>query len=147
MGTVDYVSTLPWNDPANPWPQYFQVSLSAAEISLRTFTLVSFDPNAAAFGQPTAHYEDDNGDYRLDYDASGQYYGNGASWNVWSNMIEDLLYFKTTLIRAIPFKAAGVADGWEAGGSGTDQSILYMQPDVASLNPWEYRRRRLLEIV
>lgn len=143
IGTVDYVSTLPWNDPTNPWPAYAQVSLSAAEISLRTFTLISFDLNAEGVA---VRYEDADTEYYLDYDASGQVYGNDASWTVYDPQNGDTLYYKPTLIRAIPSKAVGVADGWQAAGSGTDESILYIQPDVASLNPWEYRRRRLLEI-
>ena len=145
IGTVDYVSTAPWNDPTNPWPLYSQVSLSAAEFSLRTFTLITFDPNAEGVA---AHYADAAGDYYLDYDATGSYYGNGLSWNVFdANGAGEVLYYKETLTRAIPAKVVGVADEWVAGPAGTDETTLYIQPVFTSLNPWEYRRRRMLEIV
>jgi hypothetical protein len=145
IGTVDYTSTAPWNDPANPWPLYSQVSLSAAEVSLRTFTLVSFNPDTDA-GNVVAHYEDATGDYFLDYDATGMQYGNDPAWTVYDALNGDTLYYKTTLTRAIPAKVVGVADGWVAAGSGTDETTLYIQPVFTSLNPWEYRRRRLLEM-
>ena len=144
IGTVDYVSTAAWNDPYNPWPLYSQVSLSAAEVSLRTFTLVSFDPNAEGVA---AHYTDDVGDYYLDYDATGNAYGNDQAWNVFDlNNSGEILYYKPTLVRAIPVKVVGVADGWAAGPAGTDETALYIQPVFTTLTPWEFRRRRLLEI-
>ena len=144
IGTVDYVSTAPWNDPTNPWPLYSQVSLSAAEFSLRTFTLISFDPNAEGVA---ARYEDAAGDYFLDYDATGMIHGNDQAWTVYDPQNQDTLYYKPTLVRAIPAKVVGVADGWVAGGSGTDETTLYIQPVTTWLNPWEYRRRRMLEMV
>ena len=144
IGTVDYVSTAAWNDPFNPWPLYSQVSLSAVEFSLRTFTLVSFNPDTDAVNV-VAHYEDAAGDYLLDYDATGNQYGNEQAWNVCNAQNGDPLYWKPTFVRAIPAKVVGVIDGWEAQyNEGTE---LYIQPVFTSLNPWEFRRRRLLEIV
>ena len=143
IGTVDYTSTTPWNDPYNAWPAYSQVSLSAVEFSLRTFTLVSFNPDTDAVAV-VAHYEDAAGDYFLDYDATGGQYGNEVAWTVYNAQTSDVLYWKATLIRAIPAKVAGVADGWEAQYN--EGLELYIQPVFTSLNPWEYRRRRLLEI-
>ena len=141
IGTVDYVSTAAWNDPFNPWPAYFQVSLSAADIPPVILTLTYFNPNTDL----VVSYADDAGDYLLNYDATGEHHGYGASWVVMGEEGSTSLYYKPTLTRAIPVKVTGVADGWELT-NGSDQTTLYIQPVFTSLNPWEFRRRRLLEI-
>ena len=63
IGTVDYVSTAPWNDPFNPWPAYAQVSLSAVDTNLNAsgapliMQLTNFDPAASPAGDLSWMYQ------------------------------------------------------------------------------------------
>ena len=135
IGTVDYVSTAAWNDPFNPWPAYAQVSLSAADIPPVILTLAYFNP-------PTNSVE----------------YQNGAVAEMptlaripdfaWLFMYNgDDYYQLDTITRALP---AGYLQGntnWQSAGAGAFETTLSIIPITTSLNPWEFRRRRLLEIV
>jgi hypothetical protein len=134
IGTLDYVSTAPWNDPYNPWPLYSQVSLSAVDINPVILTLESFDP--------------DNGSVTYaNYEAVPipiLYMSSGALWTV-QNDGNDYYYLNTTT-RAVP---AGWLQGntnWDSVG-GEDVNTLSIVPVTTWLNPWEFRRRRLLEYV
>lgn len=138
---IDYKSYPAWNDPYNPWVRFNTLSLSAAEVSLRTFTLTAFNPLAAGAGV-YARYQDNAGTYYLDYDGGSQY-GNGEGWNLYGISEVDVLYFKTTTTRATPPKAVGVADGWAPGSAGSDESLLYINP-TRPFTKWEKRRKRLL---
>ena len=136
IGTVDYISTAAWNDPFNPWPAYAQLQLSATDIqagALLTYTLIYFYPN-----QPVMLY------------SAGTEEGNylGFSGNYWYiTAQEELTYYELpTVVRAIP---AGYKQGnmnWDAVEGNFETSISII-PVTTSLNPWEQRRRRLLEIV
>lgn len=133
MGTVDYTSTAPWNDPYNPWPAYAQVSLSAADIEPVILTLTNFDP-----GIPQVDYLNDAvAEQPLLIKIS-------TGWLIGYN--GDDYYQLDTITRAIPA-------GWVQGNTnwqpiqGNHEVTLSIIPITTSLNPWEYRRRRLLEYV
>jgi hypothetical protein len=138
IGTVDYVSTLPWNDSMNPWPAYAQVSLSAADIqggAWLTYTLVQFDPTlpgAAMFYSANT----EEGNY-LTYD--------GTYWRIIAQE-EYAYYYYESPVRGIPagYKQGNMA--WESD-MGSEANTLSIIADTTVLTPWEYRRRRLLEIV
>ena len=136
IGTVDYVSTAPWNDPTNPWPAYAQVSLSAADIDPVILTLESFDPNAKSV-------------LYANYDAttvSLLMYDDTVEFTPWMIQNDGNDYYKCdTITRAIP---AGYLQGntnWQPF-DGAHENTLSIIPVTTSLNPWEYRRRRLLEL-
>jgi hypothetical protein len=69
----------------------------------------------------------------------------GGIWEYYYNdplIPASVVYQKNTTTRDIPAKQAGDLDGWYATGNVVS---LYIKPDANYLNPWEYRRRRLLE--
>ena len=136
IGTVDYVSTAPWNDPTNPWPAYAQVSLSAADINPVILTLESFYPDVKSV-------------LYANYDAttvSLLMYDDTVEFTPWMIQNDGNDYYKCdTITRAIP---AGYLQGntnWQPI-DGAFENTLSIIPVTTSLNPWEYRRRRLLEI-
>lgn len=138
IGTVDYTSTAAWNDPYNPWPAYSRVSLSAIDANLgagvlQTLNLVYFDPVSLYLvysNKALGAME------QIDLEL------NGTTWAV--KYDGDSYYLLYDAARAIP---AGRAQGydWQEPG-GADANTLYIAPVTTWLNPWEYRRRRLLEI-
>jgi hypothetical protein len=139
IGTVDYTSTAPWNDPYNPWPAYAQLQLSAADIqggAWLTYTLTQFDPalpGAAMFYSANT----EEGNY-LTYD--------GSYWRIIAQE-EIAYYYYESPVRNIPAGyQQGNTWGWESD-MGSEVNTLSIIPVTTSLNPWEYRRRRLLEII
>jgi len=145
IGNIDYVSTAAWNDPMNPWPQYFQVSLSAADANLNAsgvpliMQLIEFDPTV---GEQTWLY------------ASQNHEGDTVfmTYNLDSNLVTisdanySPYYTLETTVRSIP---AGWLQGntnW-APSEGTAENTISIIADVTYLNTWEFRRRRLLEII
>ena len=139
IGTVDYVSTAPWNDPYNPWPAYAQLQLSATDIQAGawlTYTVWEFEPTTAG-GGPFISY------------TAGTEEGNYVRFinGIWQIIAqEELTYYELpTVVRAIPA-------GWKQGNTnwivveGSMEDTLSIIPVTTSLNPWEQRRRRLLEI-
>jgi hypothetical protein len=145
IGTLDYVSTAPWNDPTNPWPQYFQVSLSAADANLNAsgvpliMQLVDFDPS---IGEQNWVYESQN----AEGDAVIMVYNSDSNQVTISDGNEGGYYTLSTTVRSVP---AGWLQGntnWDAD-NGADVNTLSIIPVTTYLNPWEYRRRRMLEIM
>jgi len=148
IGTVDYVNAAPWNSPTNPWPQYAQVTLSASNFSLSVFNLTQFNPEASV-GYKFCTYTDPNNINRILYYDNGNEFTNQTAWIVDVGTVFPVLrktYYKITNDKGVPSKSAGVADGWTSSPAGTEDS-LYIQPVITSLTPWEFRRRRLLEII
>jgi len=163
IGSVDFISTAPWNDPMNPWPAYAELLLSGTVtlsddgnvISFsRILTLNVMNPTPGAAGGPVgyrvAYVNPDSASTSamtvrflpapsrwiisiLDYPAGG---GRGGGYNA----------TKRTEMRDVPYiYNADDFAGWVVGiGSG---GPVTMVPVTTSLNPWEFRRRRLLEIV
>jgi len=147
IGTVDYVSTAPWNDPFNPWPAYAQVSLSAVDATLnndgnaKILTLVSFDPYAYLNEAPVWTYESADGvQLILDLFAS-----------IVSVFAAPTNYYALTPTqnRGIPAGVVQGNDTWSVapGYEGADVSTLSIMPVTTYLTPWEFRRRRSLEYV
>ena len=133
IGTVDYVSTAAWNDPYNPWPLYSQVSLSAADIDPVILTMNVFQPDVKS----VSYANDDAGVYFYMFDNV-----EFTPWVIMNN--GDDYYQLDTIIRAIP---AGWVQGntnWQPLNGGSENTISII-PVTTSLNPWEFRRRRLLE--
>jgi hypothetical protein len=145
IGTLDYVSTAPWNDPTNPWPQYFQVSLSAADANLNVsgapliMQLTEFDPTAV--GEQQWVYESQN----AEGDAVAMVYNSGTNLVSIGDGNVGTYYALETTVRSVP-------TGWKQGNTnwlvmeGTNEDTLSIVPVTTYLNPWEYRRRRLLEM-
>ena len=141
IGTVDYVSTKPWNDTRNPWPQYSRVSLSAIDANLgagvmQTLNLSQFDPVGGVYGYRYAEYSNDStimlrfidNAWSVEYDGDPYYHLDGPQ------------------PRAIP---AGYVQGntnWQVD-NGDDPATLSIIAVTTHLTPWEYRRRRTLEYV
>jgi hypothetical protein len=145
VGTIDYVSTVPWNDAFNPWPQYAQISLSALDANLNAsgapliMQLSEFNP--AAGEQDNWLYESLNqeGDtVFLSYNSSSNevllYDGNVGPY-----------YALTTTTRAIPAGWLQGNENW-APVEGSQETTLSIVPVTTVLTPWEFRRRRLLEL-
>ena len=145
IGTVDYVSTAIWNDAFNPWPQYFQVSLSAADANLNAsgvpliMQLVEFDPTEGEQNWVYASQNHEGDQVSMTYNTSNNLVtisdGNLGTY-----------YTLETTVRSIP---AGWLQGntnW-APSEGSEEGTISIIPDITYLNPWEYRRRRLLEII
>jgi len=157
IGTVDYVSTLPWNDTRDPWPQYSQITLSAADTDASgliapagvIYDLQYFDPVVPTAyptgGAVTCYYRNLSYDLVLLKDAT---VGIPNNWYIYDENAEEFYYQSTRFLKNVPYVNPGnVGSAWRAYGSGTKLSSLYIAPVTTSLNPWEYRRRRTLEYV
>lgn len=139
IGTVDYVSTAPWNNPYNPWPAYSRVSLSAIDSNLgdgviQTLNLVYFDP----VSQYLAYSNKALG--------AGQQIDLELGGTTWAVKYDGDSYY------VLPDVALAIPAGWVQGNTnwqeydGSNATSLSIVPVTTYLNPWEYRRRRLLEI-
>jgi hypothetical protein len=154
IGTVDYVSTRPWNDPTNPWPQYSRLLLSASDVKLGSgvpfaYELSYFFPAtiagvfAWAYTSIDDTYDGAQSEIVL-YKASGA--GNAYEATVTYNAIDDLYQLAGGTRRSIPA-------GWKQGNTnwvaliGANVTSLSIMPVTTYLTPWEFRRRRLLEYV
>ena len=90
IGSIDYTSTAPWNDPYNAWPACTQVMLSAyfpgdATVATTVFNLTGFDPMHGIVnwdGNGTPGYENDLWQVMIDY------VGYDALGNDWHLLIE-----------------------------------------------------------
>jgi hypothetical protein len=135
---VDYISTIPWNDPFNPYPFYGQVTLSAADVSVCVLDLQVFDPNEIT---PIIY---SNGSKSIWYNKD-PYHGSSPAgfWLVDNTQLDLGLYQLNTSNLQLPVKLPGSAQGWQiaAEGPGEDPASLYIQPVYTSVAPWEQRRR------
>ena len=153
IGTVDYVSTLPWNSTMNPWPLYSEVQVDEYDgndlIFSDTLPLSVFDP-------VTDRYNIGGTTFNLMYakyigsDLVTLLYGLSSiipvfldNYWLYSNAVTDNVSVKNNTSRAIPMKSVGESAGWFFG----DMSVVAITPVYAQLNPWEYRRRRTLEYI
>lgn len=150
IGTVDYVSTAPWNSVLNPWPQYAQVALSASDAALNAsgapliMQLTHFDPAVSPADGLSWVYESLN---QPNVDAVYLRYLR-ASNEIQIGDDEDGVYYViyNTAVRSVP---AGWKQGntaWDAD-NGADVTTLSIVPVTTYLTPWEYRRRRTLEYI
>ena len=142
VGTVDYTSTAAWKDPYNPWPAYSRISLSAADTNLgagvmQTLNLVSFDPEGLVLM------------YSNKTLGEGEHIALLFTANAWYVQYDGDTYYRlddSPQPRAIP-------KGWVQGDTtwtednGVDATSLSIVPVTTWLNPWEFRRKRLLEYI
>lgn len=138
IGTVDYVSTRPWNDPFNPWPAYAQLTLSAADLTVPsdTYVLYTFNPNDGIQIAYSSVATDGN---------QVLYLTDDGVWRILDDVVGEM-YTLETVRRDIPA-------GWLQGNTnwipvdGVAENTISIIADVTCLNPWEYRRRRALEYI
>lgn len=130
---IDYVSTIPWNDPVNPWPGYTQYVLSASNIPVITVDMngVNGKFNPLQADDPSVAYVNGAGYYL--YGVNDEF---GALWT-WQIIIPGSgapYYTSYTLIKD-PARVVFT------------QGRVIITPVLSAVAPWEQRRRRLLEIV
>ena len=154
---IDYVSTVPWNDPTNPFPKYTQVALSGRVVDSGSnvlninciLTMTGFEPgnvngnkvsyqNAAVGNGGTALF------YYFDNSFKGWYLQIGnTNPRFVANTNEPTPY----LVFDVPYiYTAGSVGPW-VNASGTGINTLLITPVLSSVAGWELRRKRLLEIV
>jgi len=149
IGTVDYVSTAPWNDPFNPWPAYTTIPMvSSFYIQPVTLKLSEFNPTENLENTPGAcikYSGDSNVAVCLLYQE-----GIGNSWDGrWViTRDEDVSYafpdtgeYESPFKRDLPAKLAGAAYAWGNENDGYVETLQISAPDLNSLTPWERRRR------
>ncbi len=148
IGAADYVSTLPWNDPFNPWPKNSRLLLSAADVSLGAGVVHAYDLQEGVFDPYS-----DGGYGRWAYECVDQIAGSSPVVSL-SNLVDgqmkvaagggvgSLYVTAVTTRRDIP---AGRVQGntcWTAAGqAGVNVNSLSIVPDINYITPWEHRRR------
>jgi len=156
--SVDYVSTAPWNDPYNPWPQYSEVifkmiggSEGGADFTC-LYTLSTFNPlqnitNYATFSANALYV--DLAALALGTENTLLYQINLHPsllvQNFWQ--VNVLLYetrvraYKADASRSVPVKSAGSAQGWipQAGFEPYSVNDMSIIPVTTALTPWELR--------
>jgi hypothetical protein len=148
IGTIDYISTTPWNDPKNPWPAYSTVALSGTVVvggqtiivnpDTARMSIATFNP-VQTTGIPL-YYSNASGDIYMDY-----YIDEPSGWFMSLSGFE--IRNHPNASKDVPYiTVAGVTGTW-VQETGTGLSSLLMYPVTTDLTPWEQRRRRLLEIV
>jgi hypothetical protein len=157
IGTVDYVSTAPWNDPFNPWPSTASVVVSGNGASGEgiPFSFVNVELPMTHFALPEV-----NGPAGQDiiiygsgalklygiYNARSALYVWELGYYISSSDLFRLVSGSPVTKKDIPFilNANNLGTWYADDGSTTGLTI---KPVYAVLTPWEYRRRRLLEYV
>lgn len=144
--TIDYISTIPWNNPFDPWPIYTQMLMTGSvgteqgnTFDMNTIlTLDGFDPrgpypSAIYYGAQTGF-----GNLYVNYDTQ-----NYAGWviSIAAPDFSDIYFSYAVVSTRDIFKYNEWPWLWD-DGSGLPSMI----PVLSSLAPWEKRRRRLLEI-
>ena len=153
---IDYISTIPWNDPMNPWPSTASVVVSGngtsgdgipfsfanVELPITYFALP--DVNGPA-GQNIIIYG--SGALKL----YGIYY-KGSAMYLWqlsyvssSSDLFILVSGSPVTKKDIPFILDANNLGTWLADDGSTTGLTIKPGNVAT--PWEQRRRRLLEIV
>ena len=145
IGTVDYVSTAPWNDPFNPWPQYSRLMLSASDVKLGSgvpfaYELTYFFPTIIA-GQSAWQYVSIDDTYdgaQADINLSKDFGSDAYTATVVFD--GDVQYvLNGTTRRGIPAGDVQGNTNWEAV-EGDDAATLSIIPVTTWLTPWEHRR-------
>ena len=159
IGTVDYVSTRPWNDPYNPFPAWFQVSLSGMVLddgavpiyaNNEVLSMTYFNPlSVLEYQSYVCRFANAAATWQLDLVVvSFPSYNDGVVWQLDCFDGNSAQFgYGPTMSRSVPYKTQiGTAQGWY-DTTGTGIEGLLILPVTTALTPWEYRRRRLLEIV
>jgi hypothetical protein len=145
IGTIDYVSTLPWNDPMNPWPQYSRLMLSAIDVRLGAGVPFAYDLSY--------FYPVNSGSHLWTYTSIDDTYDGAQAvielhkefgLNTYTAVVifdGDVQYVASGMqTKGIP---AGFVQGntdWNAE-DGDDVNSLSIIADINYLTPWEHRRR------
>lgn len=128
---TDFLNPFVSNDPFNPWPHSASLTLSSSQVTSRTLTLSSFEPDSNSIV-----YSDGTWSFRL----------NSTGWTVRSGATT--YYTRTTTTRDIPDKTVyGLTGGWGFSGSGTQAGLntLYILASDTDRTDYERRRRINLE--
>jgi hypothetical protein len=160
IGTVDYTSTAPWNDPLNPFPALFQVCVSGMALddagdpfyaNNEVLSMTYFNPLSVIenTGGVTCRFASADNLWQLDLNVVQMPdYDAGLEWVL--NYLEGATAQYTnypTMSRGVPYKTLiGTNQGW-IDNVGTGIEGLLILPVTTALTPWEFRRRRLLEYV
>jgi hypothetical protein len=166
---IDYVNTAPWNDPANPWAAYSEITFTmlgggAGGADFTTvFTVSTFDPfqDTTNYGGFSANiiYVDlaamaIGTENTLLFQIKPRDFGAGTIQNHWQvNVLLPATRIRAHVAnapRSVPVKYAGSAQGWvaeSAFGYGLTVNDIVITPVLTAVAPWEQRRKRLLEIV
>jgi hypothetical protein len=151
IGTIDYVSTLPWNDATNPWPQYSRIALSGmivddnddpVYVNNVVLDMTLFDPSISD-GNTMCAYESDSSSWTLLCSNDGM---GIALFALTTNAGAGLQYNRVnSASRAIPAKnvvgaGTAAAQGWD-NSYGVSMDGLLILPVTTYLTPWEHRRR------
>jgi len=146
IGTVDYVSAKPWNDAANPWPQYSRLMLSATDARLGSGVSLAYDMSSfyPAFI---------NGEMAWIYTCTQTTYDDMFPQVQLSKLANDGAYeaqvifdgdvqyqLGSTTRRGIPMGDVQGNHDWESV-NGDDAATLSIMPVTTHLTPWEHRRR------
>ena len=144
VGTVDYTSTAPWNDPLNPWPIYTQMLMTGSVLSEQDntlnmntiLTLDAFDPlGAPGSPYPGALYSGTQagfGNIIVIYDTQ-----NFSGWGITITTPDfSDTYFGYALVNTRDiFKYYEWPWAWDDGSG-----LPSMTPVLSSVAPWEKRR-------
>ena len=163
IGSVDYISTIPWNDPLNPFPLYAQVIVSMTILAngdgypagptQQTLTMSQFVPepgNESVISYVNAADIPVINKVILRYEEAGIAADTKWYFQTGDDAYRLAIYNNpdVKVPRAIP---AGYVQGNVAWDSNVDVNIdvttLSIMPVTTYLTPWEQRRRRLLETV
>jgi len=142
---VDYISTLPWNNPYNPWPGYTTIPMvSSIYIRPTTLQLTWFDP----YSDVPMRYEGMDGNDTIGLFFYGEGYNLEGLWAI--TLDNTPLYSSPASIqwsRSLPMKMPGGDYGWLNQDTDNVETLCISAPDLNSVAPWERRRRRLLEYI
>jgi len=145
---IDYISTLPWNDPYNPWPSTTQVFVSSFFFPPKIYNLQVFNPYATGtnlFSKVVFHGQEGSVAGMLTY-------GSIAGIMTWSFgspfMINSTVTFATER-RQIPVcYPGGPVVPWQGpepsifGPGPTPQQLatVTIVPLLSAVAPWERKR-------
>jgi hypothetical protein len=145
----DYVSTLPWNDPFNPWPAYNSVQVETVVdgnvVQSDVYTLTAFDPAGnttyAGVTGVSVVYAKTNAPSDGNMFFVLKPFQGGDLQNCWAvntpgGGITGLL---NNTSRSLPVKQSGDTYGWIQTQGNVSQ--LRVTPVYTDLTPWEFRRR------
>jgi len=151
MGTVDYISTAPWNDPFNAFPQYAQVSLSGMVVdgdgtpryaNNEVLPMTYFNPLSTIKNtNVVCRFASADGIWQLDLSVVFFPYYDGNQWVLDCFDGDGAQFSYDTMSRSVPCKTlVGSDQGWQII-SGSGIAGLLILPVTMALTPWEHRRR------
>lgn len=157
IGSVDYISTTPWNDPLNPWPAYAQICINGTVIGdgdehVMTVNNVVLPMTLFAPVTPpsNAYVQYGTGGYVNGVQVNLLYAINDVGWFLGIDDGDSVFtaYNDTPLRKNVPYiYVAGQSGNWYQDTGVGGLNTITIIPVTGVLTPWEHRRRRLLEMV